>query len=69
MLTRGLLLLLAQNTEYVCVSGAKRKVETWDAKDSEGIELKGADEAERLATDPMYRAEHGMFGLVYGAVG
>lgn len=48
-----------QNTEYVCVSGVKRKNEQWTAQDTEVIQFKTKEEAERLETDPMFRVEYG----------
>jgi hypothetical protein len=48
-----------QNTEYVCVSGVKRKNEQWTAQDTEVIQFKTKEQAEKLETDPMFRVEYG----------
>eukprot|EP01137_Pigoraptor_chileana_P032872 Opistho-2@22966 len=49
-----------KNTAYNVVAGARGKNETWEAKDSETIDLKDDDEhKKRLVDDAMYRLEHG----------
>lgn len=47
-----------EHSDYEIVSGAKRKEETWDEKDSETMKLKDEEEAKKLAEDPFYRLEH-----------
>ncbi|KAJ1972022.1 hypothetical protein H4R35_004913 [Dimargaris xerosporica] len=47
-----------QNAEYVVTEGARRKIETWDPKDAEVIELTGDDTKQRLAKDAFARLEH-----------
>ena len=44
--------------DYVVVSGASRKNEKWEHSDGETVSVEGKSEAEKLATDPMYRLEH-----------
>ena len=41
------------------VSGASRKNERWEHKEGETVSVEGKSEAEKLASDPMYRLEHG----------
>lgn len=41
------------------VSGASRKNEKWEHVEGETVSVAGKSEAEKLATDPMYRLEHG----------
>ena len=53
------LILSAQNMDYVVVSGASRKNEKWEHVEGETMAVQGKSEAEKLATDPMYRLEHG----------
>eukprot|EP00038_Savillea_parva_P014329 m.10744 g.10744 ORF g.10744 m.10744 type:complete len:363 (-) comp2774_c0_seq2:833-1921(-) len=48
-----------KNDDYRIVSGGKRKSETWKASSTETIELADSVDKERLASDPMYRLEHG----------
>lgn len=50
--------MYTQKCDYTIVSGAKRKEERWDEKDSETLTLKDEEEAKRLAEDPFYRLEH-----------
>ncbi len=45
--------------DYVVVSGASRKNEKWEHVEGETVAVAGKTEAEKLATDPMYRLEHG----------
>ncbi len=47
-----------QNCDYVVVSGAARKNEKWEHTEGETVSVGGASEAEKLASDPMYRLEH-----------
>lgn len=44
--------------DYVVVSGASRKNEKWEHSEGETVSVEGKSEAEKLATDPMYRLEH-----------
>ncbi|CAG8496934.1 13232_t:CDS:2 [Racocetra fulgida] len=43
-----------RNAEYVVVSGARQKIETWEPEDSETIQLK----AKKLADNALYKLEH-----------
>ncbi|KAJ8283256.1 hypothetical protein COCON_G00021060 [Conger conger] len=45
--------------DYVIVSGASRKEERWDMADNEQILTTEHSEKEKLATDPMYKLDHG----------
>ena len=45
--------------DYVVVSGASRKNEKWEHVEGETMAVAGKSEAEKLATDSMYRLEHG----------
>ncbi|KAH3758827.1 CWC16 protein [Pelomyxa schiedti] len=49
-----------QHSDYVIVSGASRKVETWQSNPEETgtVALKDDDEAKRLIDDPFYKLEH-----------
>ncbi|KAJ1983918.1 Protein saf4 [Dimargaris verticillata] len=47
-----------QNAEYVVTKGARCKIETWDPKDAQVIELTGDDTKQRLASDSFARLEH-----------
>ena len=40
------------------VSGASRKNEKWEHTEGETVAVEGHSEAEKLASDPMYRLEH-----------
>ena len=42
------------------MSGASRKNEKWEHVEGETVSVEGKTEAEKLATDPMYRLEHGV---------
>jgi coiled-coil domain-containing protein 130 len=46
--------------DYVVVSGASRKNERWQEKEGETVSVEGHSEAQKLASDPMYRLEHGV---------
>lgn len=46
--------------DYVVVSGASRKNEKWEHVEGETMAVEGKSEAEKLATDAMYRLEHGV---------
>nr|CAG8562362.1 5062_t:CDS:10 [Entrophospora candida] len=46
-----------KNSEYVVVSGARQKVETWEPEDTETIRLKDDKEAEKLIDDAIYKLE------------
>ncbi|CAG8607968.1 24698_t:CDS:2 [Cetraspora pellucida] len=47
-----------KNAEYVVVSGARQKIETWEPEDSETIQLKDEEEAKKLADNALYKLEH-----------
>ncbi|TPX45395.1 hypothetical protein SeMB42_g01704 [Synchytrium endobioticum] len=47
-----------KNTEYVVVSGARRKQEDWDPEENGTLKLKDDSEAEQLASNPFYKLEH-----------
>jgi len=48
-----------KNSDYVVKSGAKRKVEVWDANEEVGvIPLATEEEKDKLALDPIYKLEH-----------
>ena len=40
------------------VSGASRKNEKWEEKEGETVSVEGHSEAQKLASDAMYRLEH-----------
>ena len=42
------------------VSGAARKNERWEEREGETVSVEGHSEAQKLASDPMYRLEHGV---------
>ena len=42
------------------VSGASRKNERWQEKEGETVSVEGHSEAQKLASDAMYRLEHGV---------
>jgi len=48
-----------KNADYIIFSGARKKVTEYSAKDAETIELLDEKEKEKIASDPMYRLEHG----------
>ena len=56
--TLHVILYISQNMDYVVVSGASRKNEKWEHSEGETVSVEGKSEAEKLATDPMYRLEH-----------
>ncbi|KAF0490129.1 DUF572-domain-containing protein [Gigaspora margarita] len=47
-----------KNAEYVVVSGARKKIETWEPEDSETIQLADEEEAKKLADNALYKLEH-----------
>ena len=47
-----------EHRDYAIVSGAKRKVESYDPQDARTIELMGEKEKAKLAQDPMFHLEH-----------
>eukprot|EP01134_Creolimax_fragrantissima_P004198 CFRG4198T1 len=47
-----------KNTAYVCVSGCRQKIETWEAEEGE-MTLDSKEEREKLAENGMYRLERG----------
>ncbi|XP_015759660.1 PREDICTED: coiled-coil domain-containing protein 130 homolog [Acropora digitifera] len=49
-----------KNCDYVIVSGARRKEERWDPSATETVELTDREDAKKMATDPMYKLEHGV---------
>ncbi len=49
-----------KNAEYVILSGARKRIETFDPKDAGVIELKDEEEKERLEKDAFYRLEQGV---------
>ncbi|KAG1054244.1 hypothetical protein G6F43_003726 [Rhizopus delemar] len=49
-----------KNTAYVVVSGARKKVEEWDPKETEVLEFQDEKVKEELESNPMYRLEHGL---------
>ena len=42
------------------MSGASRKNERWQEKEGETVSVEGHSEAQKLASDAMYRLEHGV---------
>ena len=42
------------------MSGASRKNERWEHTEGETMAVAGKSEVEKLASDPMYRLEHGV---------
>eukprot|EP00931_Biecheleriopsis_adriatica_P103209 TRINITY_DN78073_c0_g1_i1.p1 TRINITY_DN78073_c0_g1~~TRINITY_DN78073_c0_g1_i1.p1 ORF type:complete len:315 (-),score=65.56 TRINITY_DN78073_c0_g1_i1:74-1018(-) len=46
-----------QNDDYALVEGLRRKVETWQSKDSETIELVDPETRRQMSADPMFRVE------------
>eukprot|EP01138_Halocafeteria_seosinensis_P011703 gb/GECG01011959.1/.p1 GENE.gb/GECG01011959.1/~~gb/GECG01011959.1/.p1 ORF type:complete len:332 (+),score=56.86 gb/GECG01011959.1/:1-996(+) len=47
-----------KNAEYVCVSGIRKKVETYEASSAETVELKDNETAQKLESDPLFRLEY-----------
>lgn len=47
-----------KNAEYICVSGVRKKIETYDADSAEAVELKDNETAKKLATDPLFQLEY-----------
>ncbi|CAG8454141.1 14346_t:CDS:10 [Rhizophagus irregularis] len=47
-----------KNAEYLVVSGARKKVETWEPEDSEVIKLKDDDEAKKMVDNALYKLEY-----------
>ncbi|XP_074642683.1 coiled-coil domain-containing protein 130 homolog [Tubulanus polymorphus] len=48
-----------QNSDYVILSGARRKEQRWDPAENEQIVTDDRSKIKKLATDPMYKLEHG----------
>ncbi|XP_041357617.1 coiled-coil domain-containing protein 130 homolog [Gigantopelta aegis] len=48
-----------QNHDYVILSGARRKEQRWDPKENEQIVPEDKATQKKLATDAMYKLEHG----------
>eukprot|EP01066_Platyproteum_vivax_P003678 Platyproteum_vivax@DN1462_c0_g1_i1.p1 len=46
-----------QKSEYILTEGLERKIETWNAKDAEQIELLEDEDRQRMRADPMYKLE------------
>merc|ERR1712187_1021430 len=46
-----------KNCDYELVEGLRRKVETWEAKDSETMELHDPETRRQMQNDPMFKAE------------
>jgi len=46
-----------KNDDYELAEGLRRKVETWDTKDTETIELVDPETRSKMQSDPMFRAE------------
>ena len=49
-----------EKAEYVIVSGARKRVESFSAKDAETIEFQSLEEKEKLQNDAFYKLEHGI---------
>lgn len=49
-----------KNDTYDLTEGLRRKVEVWEAKDSETIELRDPETKRQMESDPMFRAEKTM---------
>lgn len=49
-----------KNCDYVIVTGARRKEERWDPSATETVELTDREDAKKMATDPMFKLEHGV---------
>ncbi|XP_065905127.1 probable splicing factor YJU2B isoform X3 [Dysidea avara] len=49
-----------KNCDYTVVRGASRKNEKWEHKEGETVSIAGREEATKLASDAMYRLEHGV---------
>jgi len=47
-----------KSSDFLIVSGASKKNETWEAEDNETIKLKTDEEAQKLEEDPFYRLEY-----------
>ncbi|XP_025109725.1 coiled-coil domain-containing protein 130 homolog [Pomacea canaliculata] len=48
-----------KNHDYVILEGARRKEQRWDPKENEQIVPEDKGTQKKLATDPMYKLEHG----------
>ncbi|XP_013387619.1 coiled-coil domain-containing protein 130 isoform X2 [Lingula anatina] len=48
------------NHDYVIISGARRKEQRYDPKDNEQIETEDKSVKKKLATDAMFKLEHGV---------
>jgi len=46
-----------ENDDYACVEGLRKKVETWDAKDTGTIELVDPETRRKMVADPMFKVE------------
>ncbi|XP_066299425.1 probable splicing factor YJU2B [Branchiostoma lanceolatum] len=49
-----------KNCDYVIVSGARRKEERWDAAENEQVVCEDHEDKKKMASDPMFRLEHGV---------
>ncbi|ELT97877.1 hypothetical protein CAPTEDRAFT_94947, partial [Capitella teleta] len=47
------------NHDYVIISGARRKEQRWDPKDNEQIVPEDRNDQKKMATDAMFKLEHG----------
>ena len=54
-----------KNFEYVCVSGCRRDIRTWDMEENGQVSFTDSAERARLDTDPMYKLEKGLAGFFY----
>jgi len=48
-----------KNFEYLCVSGCRRDIRTWDMEENGQVSFTDSAERARLDTDPMYKLEKG----------
>ena len=46
-----------QNFDYLCVSGCRRDIRTWDMEDNGQVAFTDSAERARIDTDPMYKLE------------
>jgi hypothetical protein len=47
-----------ENTEYVCHKGVEKKIEDFDPKSAETIELQSSETKEKLQTDTAFKLEN-----------
>ena len=48
-----------KNFEYLCVSGCRRDIRTWDMEENGQVAFTDSADRARLDTDPMYKLEKG----------